>query len=103
MITKISGKHSGYGVRGYFYNEETGDCLRNLDGRMDEIFRRNQNQPVGFDITEPPFSNTRGGDYFMFWERGNREKFKKNFPNVLRKLEIFPTDKFLQAGMESSS
>jgi uncharacterized iron-regulated protein len=59
---------------------------RYLDGKMDEIFRRNGNRPVGFDITVPPFSNIREGDYYMFWERGKSEIFKKEYPKCFEKI-----------------
>ena len=126
-IYYCGGAHSSYLIRGYAYDEETGNCLRYLpaglllktlypelvfsielwgsnkdrayypstnpddwdrflDGKMDEIFRRNGNNPVGFDITELPFSNIREGDYYMFWERGNRETFKKEYPKCYEKI-----------------
>lgn len=72
--------------RAYYPSTNPDDWDRYLDGKMDEIFRRNGNKPVGFDITEPPFSNIREGDYYMFWERENRDNFKKDFPKCFAKI-----------------
>ena len=72
--------------RDYYPSTNPEDWDRYLDGKMDEIFRRNGNRPVGFDITEPPFSNIREGDYYMFWERGNRENFMKEYPKCYEKI-----------------
>ena len=72
--------------RSYYPSTNPDEWDRYLDGRIDEIFRRNGNEPVGFDIIEPPFSNIREGDYYMFWERGNREYFKENFPKCFEKI-----------------
>jgi hypothetical protein len=72
--------------RDYYPSTNPEDWDRYLDGKMDEIFRRNGNRPVGFDITEPPFSNIREGSYYMFWERGNRETFKKEYPKCFEKI-----------------
>lgn len=72
--------------RNYYPSTNPEEWDRYWDGKMDEIFRRNDNKPVGFDITEPPFANIRDGDFFMFWERENRENFKKNFPKCVEKI-----------------
>jgi hypothetical protein len=72
--------------RAYYPGTNPEEWDRYLDGRMDEIFRRNGNRPVGFDIKQPPFSEISEGDYYMFWERGNRERFREKYPKCYEKI-----------------
>lgn len=55
--------------RTYYPSTNPDDWDRFLDGKIDEVFRRNGNKPVGFDITASPFSNINTLDFFMFFKR----------------------------------
>ena len=79
--------------RAYYPSPNPGEWDRYLDGRMDEIFRRNGNEPVGFDITEPPFSDIREGDFYMFWERGKKGEFKAKYPKCYDKVGDYLADR----------
>jgi hypothetical protein len=72
--------------RAYYPSTNPDDWDRFLDGKIDEVFRRNENKPVGFDITRPPFSNINTLDFFMFFKREKKEKFKKEFPKCYEKV-----------------
>jgi hypothetical protein len=72
--------------RSYYPSTNPEDWDRFLDGKIDELFRRNGNRPIGFDITQPPFSNIRTLDFFMFFEREKKEKFIKEFPKCYEKV-----------------
>jgi hypothetical protein len=79
--------------RAYYPSSNPDEWDRYLDGRMDEIFRRNGNKPVGFDITELPFSDISEGDFYMFWERGKRDEFKAKYPKCYEKVGDYLADK----------
>jgi len=70
--------------RAYYPSTNPEDWDRFLDGKIDEVFRRNRNKPVGFDVTQPPFSNILVLDFCMFFDE---EKFKKEFPKCYEKIE----------------
>lgn len=72
--------------RSYYPSTNPDDWDRFLDGKIDEVFRRNGNKAVGFDIKQPPFSNINTFDFFMFFEREKKEKFIKEFPKCYEKI-----------------
>lgn len=72
--------------RTYYPSTNPDDWDRFLDGKIDEVFRRNGNKAVGFDIKQPPFSNINTLDFFMFFEREKKEKFIKEFPKCYEKI-----------------